>query len=143
MDHTSYTPYARLARDGATRGRTVRKRLHHLPVEFWYLWSGTLITRLGNLALLYLEISLVARYHFSASFAGFTLGLAGAGSAAGSVVGGVLTDRLGRRGTLLVANLACAGFTLALAFPTKAWLVAVLVAAYGFAAGATRPAPPR
>ena len=68
-----------------------------LPRAFWFIWSGTLVDRLGNLAMLYLSISLVAKYHFSASFAGLVLGLAGGGAAVGAIVGGVLTDRIGRK----------------------------------------------
>jgi MFS family permease len=89
-----------------------------LPGDFWYLWAGTLVTRLGSLTILYLSISLVARYHFSPSFAGLTLGVAGAGSAVGAVLGGVLSDRFGHRNMLLASNLCLAALTFALAFPT-------------------------
>jgi MFS family permease len=111
-----------------------------LPRAFWFIWSGTLTDRLGNVAMLYLSISLVARYHFSASFAGLVLGLAGAGSAAGAIVGGVLTDRIGRKPTLLTANICTALLTAAMGLTTQAVPIALLVTAFGISGGVARPA---
>ena len=78
--------------------------MRDLPRTFWYLWTATLINRSGAFVMLYLEINMVARYGFSATFAGLVLGLFGAGMALGSLAGGVLADRWGRRSTLLVSN---------------------------------------
>jgi len=111
-----------------------------MPRAFWFIWCGTLTDRLGNLAMLYLSISLVARYHFSATFAGLVLGLAGAGSAVGAIAGGVLTDRIGRKPTLFAANICTALFTLGLGVVTDAVPIALLVAAFGISGGVARPA---
>lgn len=124
--------------------RTVRRWLGEttggLPGAFWYLWFGTLLNRLGNVAVLYLEIFLVARYHFSAGFAGLVIGLNGAGSAIGAMIGGVSADRFGRRPTLLIANLACAASTAALGFADRAAVIVVLATSYGIWSGVARPA---
>jgi MFS family permease len=120
--------------------RWVNENLGGLPRAFWHLWVGTLINRLGNFTILYLEINLVARYHVSASFAGLVIGLTGAGQAAGSLVGGVLADRWGRRPTMISANLASVVATLALGATLKPGLIAVLAGVYGVFNGLARPA---
>jgi MFS family permease len=111
-----------------------------LPTAFWYLWAGTLINRIGNFTLLYLEMYLVARYHVSASYAGLVIGLSGAGSAAGSIAGGVLADRWGRRPTMLSASLASVVATLALGSTMNTVAIPVLVVVYGLFNGLARPA---
>jgi len=111
-----------------------------LPTAFWYLWAGTLINRIGNFTLLYLEMYLVARYHVSASYAGLVIGLSGAGSAAGSVAGGVLADRWGRRPTMLSASLASVVATLALGSTMNTVAIPILAAVYGLFNGLARPA---
>ncbi len=111
-----------------------------LPTTFWYLWAGTLINRIGGFTLLYLEMYLVARYHVSAGYAGLVIGLSGAGSAAGSIAGGVLADRWGRRPTMLTASLASTVATLALGATTNTVAIPLLAAAYGLFNGIARPA---
>ncbi|MFD0594797.1 MFS transporter [Catellatospora coxensis] len=111
-----------------------------LPKIFWYLWTGTLINRTGAFVMLYLEIHMVVEYGFSATFAGLVLGLFGGGMALGSLVGGVLADRWGRRSTLLVSNVALAGTAVVLGFVFQPVAVALLAAVYGFWNGLGRPA---
>ncbi|WP_155373966.1 MDR family MFS transporter [Catellatospora vulcania] len=111
-----------------------------LPKIFWYLWTGTLINRTGAFVMLYLEIHMVVEYGFSATFAGLVLGLFGGGMALGSLVGGVLADRWGRRSTLLVSNLALAATAVVLGFVFQPVAVALLAAVYGFWNGLGRPA---
>jgi MFS family permease len=110
------------------------------PRSFWYLWAGTLINRIGNFTLLYLEMYLVARYHVSASYAGLVIGLSGAGMAMGSLAGGVLADRWGRRPTMLTASLACAGATIALGSTVNTVAIPILATTYGLFNGLARPA---
>jgi MFS family permease len=111
-----------------------------LPTTFWYLWAGTLINRIGGFTLLYLEMFLVARYHVSAGYAGLVIGLAGAGSAIGTIVGGVLADRWGRRPTMLASSLAAATATIALGTTVQPLAIAVLAGVYGLCNGTARPA---
>jgi MFS family permease len=111
-----------------------------LPTAFWYLWAGTLINRIGTFTLLYLEMYLVARYHVSAGYAGLVIGLAGAGSAAGSILGGVLADRWGRRPTIITSSLTSAVATIALGATTNTITIALLATAYGLFNGLARPA---
>jgi MFS family permease len=111
-----------------------------LPATFWYLWLGTLINRLGAVVVLYLEIHMVSGYGFSATFAGLVLGVFGGGMALGSLLGGVLADRWGRRPTLLLANILGATTALVLGLADTPWLVALMAAVYGLWNGLGRPA---
>jgi MFS family permease len=102
-----------------------------LPATFWYLWSGLLINRAGAFAVLFLSLYLTAARGASPSLAGAVVGAYGAGGAVGTLLGGVLADRWGRRATLLTAHLGAAGLMAALAFSQHLLLIAVLAALVG------------
>jgi MFS family permease len=111
-----------------------------LPRTFWYLWTGTLINRLGSFVLIFLAIYLTRERGFSATQAGLVLGLWGVGGAVGTTVGGTLTDRWGRRPTLLTAHLGAATMMLALGLARPLWTVAAGALLLGLFAEAARPA---
>lgn len=111
-----------------------------LPATFWYLWTGTLINRLGSFVLIFLAIYLTRERGFSELQAGLVLGLWGVGGAVGTTVGGTLTDRWGRRPTLLTAHVGAATMMLALGFARELWAVAVGALLLGLFAEAARPA---
>ncbi|MDO0930387.1 MFS transporter [Streptomyces sp. DG2A-72] len=77
------------------------------------MWASILIGRLGCFVAPFLVLYLTAERGYSASFAGLVAALFGAGGAVASVVGGMLADRMGRRTTLLVAQVTAAGLTAA------------------------------
>uniref|UniRef100_A8LZG4 Major facilitator superfamily MFS_1 n=1 Tax=Salinispora arenicola (strain CNS-205) TaxID=391037 RepID=A8LZG4_SALAI len=124
--------------------RTMRGWLHDtaggLPRTFWYLWTGTLINRLGSFVIIFLAIYLTQERNFSASQAGLVLGLWGVGGAAGTTIGGTLADRWGRRPTLLTAHLGATSMMLALGFARDLWSVALGALLLGLFAEAARPA---
>jgi len=111
-----------------------------LPRSFWYLWTGTLINRLGSFVLVFLAIYLTQARHFSASQAGLVIGLWGVGGAVGTTVGGTLTDRWGRRPTLLTAHLGAATMMVALGLARPLWSVALGALLLGAFAEMARPA---
>ncbi|MEV0152793.1 MFS transporter [Micromonospora sp. NPDC050686] len=111
-----------------------------LPRTFWYLWTGTLINRLGSFVLVFLAIYLTQARGFSATQAGLVIGLWGVGGAVGTTVGGTLTDRWGRRPTLLTAHLGAATMMVALGLARPLWAVAVGALLLGTFAEAARPA---
>jgi MFS family permease len=111
-----------------------------LPRAFWYLWTGTLINRLGSFVLVFLAIYLTRERGFSASQAGLVIGLWGVGGAVGTTVGGTLADRWGRRPTLLTAHLGAATMMLALGLARPLWAVALGALLLGTFAEAARPA---
>ncbi|MEU5782589.1 MDR family MFS transporter [Micromonospora lupini] len=111
-----------------------------LPATFWYLWSGTLINRLGSFVLVFLAIYLTQERGFSASQAGLVIGLWGVGGAFGTTAGGTLADRWGRRPTLLTAHVGAAAMMLALGLARDLWAVALGALLLGMFAEAARPA---
>jgi len=111
-----------------------------LPATFWYLWTGSLINRLGSFILIFLAIYLTQGRGFSDAKAGLVVGLWGAGGALGTLTGGVLADRWGRRPTLLTAHVGAASAMLALGFARELWLIAVCAFVLGAFAESARPA---
>lgn len=85
-----------------------------LPRAFWLLWVGALVNRLGNCVVPMLTIYLTRERGVPLSATGFLMALFGCGSLIGSLAGGVLADRLGRRATMLVSLLGAAGVMLLL-----------------------------
>lgn len=111
-----------------------------LPSHFWWLWTSTLVNRLGGFVSTFLAMYLTVEQGYSASFAGLVGALYGLGAALASVAAGVLTDRLGRRPTMLVAQLATAASTSALAFAEHPFAIAAVAFAVGVASSSSRPA---
>jgi len=118
----------------------MRDTVGGLPTQFWYLWGGTLVNRLGSFFFVYLAIYLHEVRGFSASFTVLVLGLYSAGGAAGVLVGGALADRWGRRFTLLLALYSGSALMLAAGFSTGRWTLAAVITALGFMAEMARPA---
>jgi MFS family permease len=118
----------------------VRSTVGGLPATFWYLWTGTLINRLGAFVAPFLAIYLTQARGFSASYAGLVIGLYGAGGAAGVLLGGILADRWGRRSTLLTAHLGGATMMVALGFVRNPFALVGCALLLGMAAEMARPA---
>ncbi|MFF4380442.1 MDR family MFS transporter [Kitasatospora sp. NPDC001547] len=111
-----------------------------LPRQFWWLWVSTLVNRLGAFVVTFLALYLTSSRGYSATYAGLVAALFGLGSAVSSIIAGVLTDRVGRRPTLLAAQLGTALFTAVLGFTDGQVAIAVVAFLVGFCNNATRPA---
>jgi MFS family permease len=120
--------------------RAARESVAGLPREFWWLWTSTLVNRLGGFVLTFLALYLTAQRGFSASYAGLVASLIGLGGVIASMLGGVLADRLGRRPTLLGAQLATAATVAVLAFVRDPVPIALTGFVLGLASNASRPA---
>ncbi|WP_226962593.1 MULTISPECIES: MDR family MFS transporter [unclassified Streptomyces] len=111
-----------------------------LPRGFWWLWLSTLVNRTGAFVLTFLSLFLTQELGFSGWYAGVVIALHGLGGIAGSPLGGMLSDRWGRRPTMLAGHLAGAACAAALAVVTSPWAVATVVLLMGVAMQAVRPA---
>ncbi|MFB7939623.1 MDR family MFS transporter [Streptomyces sp. NPDC004779] len=123
----------------ASLRRSARATVSGLPQGFWWLWLSTLVNRTGAFVLTFLSLYLTTELGHSAWFAGLVVALHGLGGVAGSPLGGVLTDRWGRRPTMVTMHLASAACAGALAFVTSAWGVALVVLLMGVSMQAVRP----
>ncbi|GID25117.1 MDR family MFS transporter [Paractinoplanes brasiliensis] len=111
-----------------------------LPRQFWLLWTGTLINRLGSFVVIFLAIYLTADRHFTQSQAGLVIGLYGVGGALGTTLGGVLADRWGRKPTMLTAQFGAAALMLALGFAHDYGQILAATFTLGLFSEAVRPA---
>ncbi|MFB7668038.1 MDR family MFS transporter [Kitasatospora sp. NPDC056138] len=126
---------------GSARIRTAfSETVGGLPRQFWWLWTSTLVNRLGGFVVTFLALYLTAERGYSASYAGLVAALFGLGSAIAAVGAGVLTDRIGRRPTLLAAQVSTAVFTAVLGFTDGQVAIAVVAFLVGLANNASRPA---
>ncbi|MFF1511532.1 MDR family MFS transporter [Streptomyces sp. NPDC058326] len=119
--------------------RSARATVSGLPPGFWWLWLSTLVNRTGAFVLTFLSLYLTIELGHSAWFAGLVVALHGLGGVAGSPLGGALTDRWGRRPTMVTMHLAAAASAAALAVVTSAWAIATVVLLMGVAMQAVRP----
>jgi MFS family permease len=118
----------------------LRQAAGGLPRQFWFLWTGTLINRLGSFVVLFLSIYLTGERHLTQSQAGLVLGLYGVGGAIGTMTGGVLADRWGRRPTMLTAQFGAAALMLTLGFAGSYPQILVVTALLGVFTEGVRPA---
>jgi MFS family permease len=121
-------------------GGWFRQAAGGFPRQFWFLWTGTLINRLGSFVVIFLAIYLTGARHFSQSQAGLVIGLYGLGGAVGTTIGGVLADRWGRRPTMLLAQFSASALMLTLGFAHTYWQILGTTALLGFCTEAVRPA---
>lgn len=121
----------------STTGLAVLRRL---PSGVRLLVVGSFVNRAGTLVVPYLTVVLRREFLLPERDAGLVMMAFGSGSIASLLVGGYLTDRLGRRRTLQIALFGSASVALAMAAaPGLAVLVPLLVA-FGFVAELYRPA---
>jgi MFS family permease len=111
-----------------------------LPAVYWYLWTGLLINRVGAFAVLFLSLYLTEQRGASTALAGVVVGTYGIGGVAGTLLGGVLTDRTGRRPVLIFSHLGAAACLAALAVSSNLVVIAVLGALLGVAHAMPGPA---
>ncbi|WP_210592579.1 MFS transporter [Streptomyces sp. GESEQ-35] len=124
----------------ASLRRAARETVSGLPREFWWLWTSTLVNRLGGFVATFMALYLTLDRGYSASYAGLVAALHGLGGVISSVGAGVLTDRLGRRPTLLVAQVSTAGSVALLGFVHHPLAIAAVAFLVGMASNASRPA---
>ncbi len=111
-----------------------------LPRAYWLLWAGTLVNRLGTFVVPFLTLYLTAKRQIPISQAAFMISLFGAGSFIAQLVGGELSDRLGRRPVLLTSFLVAPAAMMILGLAHEILLIAVSTFLLGFFTDLYRPA---
>ncbi|MDQ0775593.1 MFS family permease [Streptomyces aurantiacus] len=120
--------------------RAARETVSGLPREFWWLWTSTLVNRLGAFVATFMALYLTLERGYSASYAGLVASLHGLGGVISSLGAGVMTDRLGRRPTLLIAQASTAVSVALLGFMHDPVSIAGVAFLVGMASNASRPA---
>lgn len=110
------------------------------PRTYWYVWWGTLVNRLGGFAIPLLTIYLTKEREMSVSDAGGVVSIFGIGQVAASIVGGQMSDRLGRKITMVSSLFGGAIAMIGLAFARDITAIAVWVGVVGFVGELYRPA---
>jgi MFS family permease len=114
--------------------------LARFPRPVRLLIGGTLVNKLGTFIVPYLTLVLLRDFHMREAEAARLLFAFGIGSVISILAGGVITDRFGRRRTLLVSLFGSGVLAVAMGLvPSTAAFVPLLVA-FGFIADLYRPA---
>ncbi|MGW3283917.1 MDR family MFS transporter [Streptomyces sp. NPDC001002] len=124
----------------ASLRRAARESVSGLPREFWWLWTSTLVNRLGAFVATFMALYLTLDRGYSATYAGLVAALHGLGGVASSLGAGVMTDRLGRRPTLLIAQASTAASVALLGFMHDPVAIAAVAFLVGMTSNASRPA---
>ncbi|MDI1478451.1 MFS transporter [Polyangium sp. y55x31] len=111
-----------------------------LPRAFWSLWAGMLVNRAGSFVVPLLFVYLTQQRGLDLPTAGLVASLFGAGSLGGTMLGGALADRLGRRATMLLALVTSSAFMMGLGFARELWQLASATLFLGFFSDMYRPA---
>jgi MFS family permease len=111
-----------------------------MPPTFWFLWLGTLLNRLGSFVQPFLTYYLTSQLGFPISTSALMVSLLGAGSFISQLVGGELTDRLGRRPVMLMSFFISPIFMVALGLAREIWQMVPALLLLGFFMDLYRPA---
>lgn len=114
--------------------------LARLPAPVRLLVTGTLINKVGTFIVPFLTIVLLREFRLSETEAAKLLFAYGAGSIVSILAGGFLTDRLGRRRTLMISLFGSGALAVAMGFAPSARVFVPLLVLLGFVADLYRPA---
>lgn len=114
--------------------------LRAYPRGVWTLLGGVLVLRTGAMVSPFMTLFLTEGRGLTPAFAGLVVAAYGAGAVLGSILGGLLADRIGRRPTMLLA-LFGAGLVFPLgSLPQDIGLLALLLFLAGLLMDCYRPA---
>ena len=116
-----------------------RDALRGLPGRVWIVSLGILVNRVGAFLPVFIVLYLTER-GYSAGAAGLVLGLAGLGNMLGNAVGGYLTDKIGRRWTIVSSAVPTAGLTAIVPFLGPFPVILTVVGLIGVTSQIYRPA---
>jgi MFS family permease len=109
--------------------------------EFWILVGSSFIDRLGGTMLTpFFALYITDRFDVGMTEAGILLGLYAFSGAVGNIIGGGLTDRLGRKAMMVAGLLLSAGTTLSLGFVNSYVVFFPLIVMVGLVSFIAQPA---
>lgn len=111
-----------------------------LPGPVRLLVIGTLVNKLGTFIMPYLTLVLRREFHLEPGQVGLLLAAQGVGSLAAILAGGLLTDRLGRRLTLMLSLFGSGALAIGMGLAPSLSTFALLLVGFGFLADLYRPA---
>jgi len=114
--------------------------VRRLPAPVPILIVGTFVNKAGSFILPYLTLVLGREFQLPERDTAGLVAAYGIGSLVSIVVGGVLTDRLGRRATLLLSLFGSGGLAVAMSLAGSVRAFAPLLLLFGFMADLYRPA---
>lgn len=116
-----------------------RDTLRALPRRIWIISLGSLILQVGSFLPVFIVLYLSQR-GYSAAAAGLVLGASGLGRVVGNVIGGHLTDNIGRRSAILLSVVTTSALTAVVPFLGSLLTIVVVVALIGVVSQIYRPA---
>lgn len=118
----------------------VARHVGGMPREFWWLWVGSLVNRMGTFVVPFLALYVTRGRGLSEATAGAVLLAWGVALLPAQPLGGQLADRVGRIPTLLIATVGSAAAMVALGFASTPATLVVSAAALGLFGESYRPA---
>jgi MFS family permease len=118
---------------------TLIEDLRSMPRLVWVLFAGTFINRFGSFVFVFLTFYLTSK-GYSASQAGFAVGMYGVGAIGASLAGGWLADHLGRRNSIVMSMVLSAITMVIFSQVTGYAVLVVLSVLAGFCSEMYRPA---
>jgi MFS family permease len=125
---------------GGRPGAFARAQVGGLPGPFWLLFGGTFINRIGYLVEPFLAYYLTGVRGLSLATTGAVLAMSGAGSIAGQLFSGALSDRIGRRAMLTLGMLANAAALVGLGYSRGLAAIVTATLIFGMTIDLYRPA---
>ncbi len=114
--------------------------VRRLPPPVPVLIAGTFVNKAGSFILPFLTLVLARQFHLAESEAAWLVMAYGVGSLVSLVVGGHLTDGLGRRRTLLLSLFGSGGLAVAMSTAASVRVFVPLLLLFAFLADLYRPA---
>lgn len=121
------------------RLRPLIPKVRGLPRPFWVLFAGTLVNRAGGFVLIFLAIYLTEVRGLTAARAGAIVAAYGLGAMGGGPLGGALSDRIGRRPTLVASLIGGGASMLLLGLATRHAAIVVMALVTGLLYEMYRP----
>lgn len=142
MDHLQPDPGSRKKSGGPTQKiADLRALINEYPRQFWILIFGTFIDRLGGALLFpFFSLYITRKFNVGMTDVGIIFGIFALTGLVSSVLGGALTDRMGRKGILIFGLLMSAGSALLMGLVERFELFLVVVAMVGLLADVGGPA---